>query len=260
MNRVFQVVWSDDVGAWVVVSELASRRRKARRVDARSASSGTPSIRRTLLAIGLIAGAPFAGLHAQSLHWDGTDTNANANGGNGTWQDGASNWDSAATAGANTPWSSAIPNDAVFGGVAGTVTIAPAGVTAHNLTFNLPNYTIGGGVLTLAGATPTLSNGGTATITSVIAGTNGLTKRGAGVATLSGAGDFAGGTRLQGGTLDVAGNLVTPTLHMDEGTTLRVTGTVGGGAGATQLSGAGQNIVVVAAGGQAALGLSLIHI
>ena len=73
MNRVFQVVWSDDVGAWVVVSELASRRRKARRVDARTASSATPSIRRTLLAFGLIAGAPFAGLHAQSLHWDGTD-------------------------------------------------------------------------------------------------------------------------------------------------------------------------------------------
>ena len=187
MNRVFQVVWSDDVGAWVVVSELASRRRKARRVDARTASSGTPSIRRTLLAFGLIAGAPFAGLHAQSLHWDGTDTNANANGGNGTWQDGATNWDSAATAGANTAWNGAIPNDAVFGGVAGTVTIAPAGVTARNLTFNLPNYTISGGVLTLAGATPTISHGGVATITSVIAGTNGMTKAGAGILQLSGA-------------------------------------------------------------------------
>ena len=132
MNRVFQVIWSHAVGAWIVVSECASRGRKARSHGVR----GTFAQHRLVVAL-LAALGPWSAAHAQSIFWDGNDTTANADGGNGTWQEGGTNWDSAASAGANTAWNGTLPNDAVFGGTAGTVTIAPAGVTAHNLSFNV---------------------------------------------------------------------------------------------------------------------------
>ncbi|BCT92893.1 hypothetical protein LYSHEL_19170 [Lysobacter helvus] len=196
MNRVFQVVWSDEVGAWVVVSELASRKRRGG--SARKAT--TPTLQRWLLASALCLG-PFASAQAQSIFWDGTDSTANADGGNGTWQNGTTNWDTAATAGANIGWNNAIPNDAVFGGAAGTVTIAAGGVTARNLTFNTTVYTITGGVLTLGGTTPTISTATTSNITSVIAGTAGMAKSGTGTLQLNAANTYTGVTQVQQGTL-----------------------------------------------------------
>ncbi len=101
-------------------------------------------------------------------------------------------------------WNNAALDTAVFGGVAGTVTIN-APVTAQNLTFNTSGYTVtrtGANTLTLAGANPTINvAAGTATVSTVIAGTAGLTKAGAGALTLSGANTYTGGTTINAGTV-----------------------------------------------------------
>src|SRR5437660_609188 len=102
------------------------------------------------------------------------------------------------------------------GGTAGTVTIN-APVTAHNLTFNTSGYTVArtlANTLTLAGATPTTSmaSGISATISSVIAGTAGLTKAGLGTLTVSGANTYTGATAVNAGTLQAgATNTFAPT-------------------------------------------------
>jgi len=132
---------------------------------------------------------------AQTVYWDGTNTTANADGGAGTWQTGTTNWDDAATGGANIAWSDAL--DAVFGGSAGTVTIAAGGVSAHNLTFSPTNYVITGGTLTLSGTDPTITVSGTqATISSIIAGSNGLTKTNAGTLHIDGPATICSSSRV----------------------------------------------------------------
>ena len=184
MNHVYRIVWSTATSSWVVASELATG-------DARGARGERRALRRALLlaGIGLALGAPSA--WSQTLHWDGNDTNANANGGNGTWNNTLSNWDTAATGGANATWNSALPNDAVFGG-AGTVTIDAAGVAARNLTFTGTGYTFTGGPLTLSGTDPTVAtnSGATNNFSVVVAGSNGLVKRGLGTLELAGQSAF----------------------------------------------------------------------
>src|SRR4249919_1623904 len=238
MNRVFQVIWSHAIGAWIVVSECASRRRSAHSHGVR----GTFAQHRLVIAL-LAALGPWSAAHAQSIFWDGNDTTANADGGNGTWQEGGTNWDSAASAGANTAWNGALPNDAVFGGTAGTVTIAPAGVTAHNLTFNTTGYTVSGGTLTLGGSTPTISVTGSATVSSVVAGTAGLAKDGAGTLALSGT-DAFDTTRIDGGTLavDAGATLASHNTTVASGATLRIDGTFTGTSGDDTFASAG-NII-----------------
>jgi autotransporter-associated beta strand protein len=58
-----------------------------------------------------------------AAYWDGNDTSADADGGSGTWDNSASNWDNAATGGSSVTWdANSTSNDtAVFGGIAGTV-------------------------------------------------------------------------------------------------------------------------------------------
>ena len=54
--------------------------------------------------------------NAASLYWDGASSGPDADGGLGTWSTAASpaNWDSAATAGSDVPWTDG--SEAVFGG------------------------------------------------------------------------------------------------------------------------------------------------
>jgi fibronectin-binding autotransporter adhesin len=79
-----------------------------------------------------------------------------------------------------------------------------------------------------------------------------LRKTGGGAATLLGMADFASGTTLDGGVLDVGGTLATPTVAMEDGTTLDVHGALDGGAGsAALLSGLGDNAVLVRVGAAA---------
>ena len=145
----------------------------------------------------------------QILYWDGNDTTANADGGAGTWNTNSSlNWDDAATAGASVVWPAlgGTDDDAVFGGTAGTVTIA-GGVTVNDITFNTTGYLIQSSTLTLNGTTPTITTGAgiSATISSDIAGTVGLTESGAGTLILSGgsANTYTGNVAVNGGTLQI---------------------------------------------------------
>ena len=99
---------------------------------------------------------------------------------------------------------------------AGTVTINTAsGVTANQLTFNSTGYIVSGNVpatdvLTLAGSTPTIkvtSTGHSATISANIAGSDGLTKSGAGALALTGTISTVDSTSITEGALRVGSAL-----------------------------------------------------
>src|SRR5579862_9221050 len=145
--------------------------------------------------------AVHTGLHpaiAASFTWG-----SGAVGGTGTWDDSTVNWN---TGGADTAWVSG--TDAVFAGTAGTVTITPTGVSAHNLTFNVTGYTITGGTLTLVGNTPTITTAASvnATVTSVISGTAGL-KLGngsSGSITIGAGNTYTGTTLVQNGSVNIS--------------------------------------------------------
>ena len=135
----------------------------------------------------------FSGLaHAATYNW---------NGGTADWDTSTANWN-----GAGTIWpGSGTDNDAVFGGSVGTITLT-TGVAANDITFNTTGYLIQGNTLTLnGGATPVLSAGTgiDATISSIIAGSLGLTKVGNGRITFSGASSntYTGDTTVSAGAL-----------------------------------------------------------
>jgi outer membrane autotransporter protein len=160
-------------------------------------------------------------------------------GGDGTWSTTSTNWtnaDASVTA-AMQPQ----PGFAIFGGVAGTVTIdnGSGAVAATGLQFASDGYVLDGDALTLVadgGATPTIrvgdgsaaGSGMTATIDSVLAGSDGVTKSDLGTLVLTADNTFSGMLGIDGGTLSVtrdanlgdAGNA----LALDGGV-LRITGT-----------------------------------
>ena len=122
-------------------------------------------------------------------HWDGTDTSADADGGNGNWDLATANWDDDAAGGSDVTWQNAPPVKAVFGGAVGTIEV-DAAVMVAGLSFGTDGYTVAdgdaNGTLTLSG-TPALSvdAGLDATISEELTGTGGLLKTGAGRLTLS---------------------------------------------------------------------------
>lgn len=112
-------------------------------------------------------------------------------------------------------------------------------VTVNTITFNATGYTISatsGQTLTLGGTTPTIAVSSdttttpatpfNATISSVIAGSAGLTKSGDGVLILSGVNTYTGSTFLNQGQITArnttASPLSTGALNMADGTTLRL--------------------------------------
>ncbi|UPG96623.1 autotransporter-associated beta strand repeat-containing protein [Luteibacter aegosomatissinici] len=213
MNRVFRIVWSTAVGAWVVASEFAGQHgkghgRSAALTDQRPGLRGAASGR--LLALAVLAA--LAGMHAPvassaDRYWDVNGGSAGS-GGTGTWDTSTAFFNSASdgVAGPFVKWNNAALDNAVFAGTAGTVTLS-GGITAQALTFSTTGYELDGGTLTLAGATPTVNVAtGNATINSVIAGTAGLTKTGSGSLTLGGANTFSGGINVQSAGLVVTGD------------------------------------------------------
>ena len=144
---------------------------------------------------------------ATYVNWDVTPKNNGVvNGGTGTWTAGVSggstNWTS--TAGTfNSGWNSG--STAVFGGTAGTVTVDTAlgAVSIGGLTFNTTGYTVAGGTLTGGSATNTLTAGTgiSGTISSVLAGSGGFTKSGAGTVSLNALNTYTGTTTIDAGTL-----------------------------------------------------------
>ena len=212
MNRVFRIVWSTALNAWVVASELTGKHGKGRgcaastTVDERSSPLRTSQSAWTLR-LGVLMGLASlyaAPTFAADKYWDVNGGTAGS-GGKGTWDTSLAYWNAAndGVAGPFTVWNNATIDNAIFAGTAGTVTLASP-ITVNNLTFNVAGYTLSGSTLTLAGTTPTIN--GSATIGSVIAGTAGLIKGATGTLVLTGANTFSGGVTVDGGTLTLAGD------------------------------------------------------
>ncbi len=109
------------------------------------------------------------------------------------WNDSSANWESPAT------WTNG--DDAIFGGTgAGAITVE-AGVSAGSLIFNANGYSLGGAALTLTGPGVETAAATDTTISSVLAGSAGLTKSGAGWLRLTGANTYGGVTTVTGGAL-----------------------------------------------------------
>lgn len=129
-------------------------------------------------------------------------------GGDGTWSTANSNWASAA--GVQGTGSQASAGPLIFGDTAGNISVSGTVSAPGGLQFTTTSYTIQGGTqVTLAGATIgenaiSTSTGVTATINSVLGGSAGMTKGGAGTLVLGGANTFSGNVAISQGTLQIA--------------------------------------------------------
>lgn len=140
-----------------------------------------------------------------SVNWDPNGTAAGT-GGTGIWDtttaDRFRNGVSGTTSFRWVDSSTGNDHTAVFGGTAGTVSLATGGVTASGLQFETSGYTIQSDTLTLGGSAPLISvSTGTATITSVLAGSSGFEKTGSGTRVLGSANTASGPVSVSAGTL-----------------------------------------------------------
>jgi len=154
---------------------------------------------------------------AQTLYWD---LNGNAAGAGttptGTWNTSTANWttSSAGTTATTTYTSGA---NAIFSAgtnATGTFTVTVSGTqNVGSITIEEGTPTFTGGTINFSDATPdfTVGTGRTATVASIVSGTTGLTKAGAGTLILSGANTFTGATAITAGTVQLqnAGSLGT---------------------------------------------------
>ena len=150
---------------------------------------------------------------AAPFTWDASG-GAPLDDGSGSWNaTGGTNWFNGATYGA---WGNQNVDTATFGvsnGTAGTITVGS--IITNGITFNSAgsgNYTLSSGTISLAGTTPTITvnASGTTTLTSVLVGTAGLTKTGAGTLLLGTGNTYTGTTTINQGTVQVTG--ITNTL------------------------------------------------
>ncbi|SEO54049.1 outer membrane autotransporter barrel domain-containing protein [Nitrosovibrio sp. Nv6] len=136
----------------------------------------------------------------QNLTWD-ADGAAVGNGGSGTWDTSSPSWSNGTTFQA---WQNPAFDNAIFDGTAGSVTLAMP-IAAYNLTFSTSGYIINDSTLTLGGANPTVTvNAPLAIINSVLGGSDGLLKDGAGMLVLAADNlGFGGVITVVAGTLRV---------------------------------------------------------
>lgn len=119
-------------------------------------------------------------------------------------------------------------DNAIFGPV-GIGSITNSGTrTVHDMTFNSPGYSVTGGTLILDAPTPTIRANADVTISSILAGSSGLTLEGNSTLNIRSGNSYTGGTYVRGGTL----NLKTPSGYgadrieaVDAGATVKL-GTV----------------------------------
>lgn len=167
---------------------------------------------------------------ATAQYWNGPNESpvpGSPTGGSGTWNNALTNWTNAAGEG-NAAWTGALP--AIFTGTAGTVTVAEE-VEVAEMRFLTDGYVVTGtGALAISGTTLTLlaDPDVIAEIETVITGTGGVLKNGAGEVILSGSNAYAGGTHVAGGTLLVNDDfaLGTGPLALADGTTFGVKDTL----------------------------------
>ena len=146
-----------------------------------------------VLASSLLLGTLTSAVQAQRT-WNGPI--------NGTWDATNTNWDGVS----GTPW------DAINGpGNTATFNTASLGAIV-NTTVYTNGITFGGsssgglggpGTINLAGSTPSITNGVSATINTILGGTAGLTKNGAGILTLNGANTYSGATTISAGAVQI---------------------------------------------------------
>jgi len=187
-----------------------------------------------------------------SVNWDANGTTAGT-GGTGTWDTTTTDrFRNGASGTTSFRWvNSSTGNDhtAVFGGTAGTVSVATGGVTASGIQFDTTGYTIQSGTLTLAGATPLISvSTGTATITSVLAGSGGFEKVGAGTLVLGSANTVSGPVSITAGSVAVKNTTGSATGTGDvtvTGSTILGTGRVSPASGGSVIFG---NAAIVSVG------------
>jgi autotransporter-associated beta strand protein len=153
-------------------------------------------------------------LQAATFYWDGGDATASGNntdgtglGGTGTWDTSTLNWWDLTV---DDDWPNTSADTAIFTSAfsalptVNTVTLDAGGVTANKLSFLRSGYTIASETLTLAGASAGLhaNLGESATIASIIGGTDGLTKTGGGSIRLTNAANsYTGITTIANGSL-----------------------------------------------------------
>jgi autotransporter-associated beta strand protein len=144
-----------------------------------------------------------------------------------TWDNGAANgtWDTATSMNwTGSTWGGG--GSAIFGATgAGPVTIATGGVTANSLIFNSAGYSIGGAALTLTGVAD-ITTHADAQVSAALTGSAGLTKSGTSTLTLAGTNTYTGNTTVNGGVLDVTGQIYnagagSAVLTVNSGATLR---------------------------------------
>jgi len=141
-----------------------------------------------------------------ALYWD--PNGAAGPGGAGTFDSGTANWNVHADgSGARQAWTPGA--DAIFTGTAGAVTVSGS-LSANSLTFNSSGYSVSGG--SLAVGTLNVATGDGAAVGTVLTGTAGLTKAGAGSLTLTGANTYSGGTVISAGSLQVGNGGTTGSL------------------------------------------------
>jgi autotransporter-associated beta strand protein len=172
---------------------------------------------RTAIALWFLTLLPVTGhLQAATLYWD-ADGNAIGNSTDGTSLGGSGNWDTTTTSwwngAASTAWPDTDADHAIFTAafspgtpVLNTVTLS-SDLTAHMVSFLRSGYTLTGGELVLAGATPTLhaTLGDSAMISSLIGGTEGLTMTGGGTIRLTNnTNTYTGITSIANGTLIIS--------------------------------------------------------
>jgi autotransporter-associated beta strand protein len=162
------------------------------------------------------AGA-FNAAAAAAYTWTG-------NGSGGTWQNGQSG-------NFGTTYNNATDSAVTFSGTSGDVTVS-SGVQAGSLTFTTGGYALNSGSLTVGQGSITTDTG-TTTINSVLEGTAGLIKSGAGALVLTGANTVDGAVTITGGTLQIGsdGALGNAANDIANNGTLKTTSNIALGAG-----------------------------
>jgi autotransporter-associated beta strand protein len=188
---------------------------------------------------------------ATSLHWD-ADGSTIGNGGTGTWDTTTADlFKNGASGTTFLRWvNSSDRNDhtAVFGGTAGTVSLASGGVTVSGLQFDTTGYTLQNNTLTLTGASPVVTiTSGITTLNSVVTGTSGFEKTGAGTLVLGGENTLSGTVQVTAGSLAVkntAGSATGSGNVTATGSTILGTGRISPASGGSVIFG-GATIVAV---------------
>jgi fibronectin-binding autotransporter adhesin len=257
MNHVYRVIWSQAQRAWVVVSELVSGRGKSKGANKRAVAPVSILDRHRIegpatawpLRLGIFAA--LLALHGSALAadrwWDSNNT-AVGLGDTGTWDTTNSFWspNNDGVSGPYSVWNNAALDDAFFGGTLGTITLTEP-ITVHNMSFlDAHGWVLGGDTLTLGGVAPTINSNGNTTINSIIAGSAGLTKVGAGWLQLTGVNTFSGDINVNAGRLILNNNIALGNLanvvYMAAGTELDGNGGAGDMAGRTVSLGDGGEV------------------